>query len=124
MVWRLQQEEGYQRSFLPGYKYATPYECWEIRKGCGKVPQYLNFWYITKDSYLSKFLKTLLGGKDYFSINEHQLKILTAMFDHTEKWRIFRDATQVLKSKGSNEAFKFLEKKFLVIILGDKLDGT
>jgi len=103
-----------------GRNFNAYYERWTILDSDG---EFVKYWDITERSKLSLFLSNLLGHRDTYSIDETRYKIFETMFQHTNRWKLFDEAWHILNKKGSRQALKFLEDKFAVIRLSDKLEG-
>lgn len=116
---KLKCTSRYPRTFyVNGRAISTWYQRWSILDEEGKL---LRYWDITDKSHLSDFLSNLLGHREDLPIDDKRFKIFETIFQHTNRWKIFLDATQILNAKGSRQALKYIEDKFSVIRLGDKL---
>jgi len=98
----------------------TYYERWTILDEEGK---FLRYWDVTEDSYLSHFLGNLLGHKEFYEFEDNKMVIFEAIFAHTNRWKIFSKAWDILNKDGGEKALEFLYDKFSIIALSDKLEG-
>lgn len=121
MSLKLKCTDRFRRCFNKGGRtFNAYYERWTIVDSDGA---FVEHWDITERSNLSLFLTNLLGHKESYPIDESRCKIFETVFQHTNRWKLFQDARSILNKKGSRQALKFLEDKFAVIRLSDKLEG-
>jgi len=121
MGYRLKCTSRFPRSFYRnGRQFTTWYERWTI---LNTDDSFLEFWDVTEDSYVSHFLSNLLGHREFYKVEEDKVKIFETIFQHTNRWKLFQEAWNILNKKGSRQALKFLYNKFSIIALSDKLEG-
>ena len=121
MKYKLKCTNRFPRNFYRnGIAITTFYERWTILDEEGK---FIRYWDVTEDSYLANFLGNLVGHKEAYEFEENKLIIFETIFAHTNRWKIFSKAWDLLNKKGSEKALEYLYDTFSVIALGDRLDG-
>lgn len=108
------------RSYWAGKtKFIATYSCWDIFEG----DKCIFYKHITANSYLDMLLRKLMGKEDYLELDNSQRLIFKIMLTHSHRWQIFWKALDILNKKGKEETLKFLENKFAILALGEKLRG-
>jgi len=116
---KLKCTSRFPRTFYKnGRNFTNWYQRWTILDEKGN---FVKFWDIGDSTHLATFLSNLLGHRESYPVDESRCKIFATIFEHTNRWKLFEDAWHILNKKGSKQALKFLEDKFSVIRLADKL---
>jgi len=118
---KLKCTRKYPRTFgRAGRTFTTWYERWNVLDSKGGTFKY---WEITADTHLSYFLSNLLGHREALPLRGKQEKLFESIFTHTNRWKLFSQAEDILNRKDSKHALKFLADKFSIITLSEKLKG-